>query len=184
MGRRATKTARQKGKEFERKTAAILAKWYGKEVRRVPTSGAWDPKRFPGDLYSDATFPFCVECKKNEAWNERLFFSKTGSFLVPWWKQCLTSTLSCERQLFPILVFSRDFSPVYSYLELDPEFPDVFSDIRLPDTVLLLESFGPTLRIVTLFEDFLKLNCVKTIVDYSEWFWEQGGWELPSKKEE
>lgn len=115
MGKmRATKSFRQKGKDFERAAGRIFTAWYGNAVKRVPTSGAWDPVRFPGDLYSDEGFPFCVECKKHEGWSERSFFvAGQRRFLDSWWCQCLEALTKSERKLFPLVVFSKNFSPVY-----------------------------------------------------------------------
>ena len=103
---------RTKGKTFERRIAKLLTPWYGQEVKRVPTSGAWDKVRFAGDLYSDEKFPLCAELKNRETWCERDFW--TGSKEIDsWWEQCYGDAMACTRVVYPVVIFSRNYSPIY-----------------------------------------------------------------------
>ena len=99
------KSAKQKGKNFERDIAKALGKAFNcKDTRRTPCSGAIDT--FPGDICKlpKEIDDFIIECKKQERMN-----------LWDWLAQA-------EREAgrkTPVLIFSRNRSKTYAVMEFN-----------------------------------------------------------------
>lgn len=109
------KNGRAKGQGFERVVAKLLTEWWGEEFHRTPASGGLHWKkdnRVSGDIVppENSNFPFSVECKKVEGWNFEQVLKCTGD--VPkWWSQCIKDSKEVDK--YPLLIFSKNRSPVY-----------------------------------------------------------------------
>jgi len=78
----ASRYAVAKGKDYERRIAKVLSKWWGSTLHRTPTSGV---NIYSGDIVDDkGRFPFIVECKKSEQWNLLDLLGKSLPLSVYW----------------------------------------------------------------------------------------------------
>jgi hypothetical protein len=136
------KYSKDKGSAFERKVAKILSEAFGVELVRTPMSGGWGRLETKGDLVTRDDFPYHVECKKREGWNIDCLLSGKGTKeLENWWNQ---TTEQCPADKVPLLVFSKNFSPIYVRTKNQPKLPNPFNRILyLPDgsIVTSLEEF-------------------------------------------
>lgn len=118
--KQAGKMAKQKGAQFERFVAKLLGKWWGSKFYRTPMSGGSQLKdgfNMAGDLCTDdPSFPFHVECKKQEQWGlHQLFVSKSCKPWA-WWKQC---TNECPDGQIPLLIMTKNRYPVWAMLRAE-----------------------------------------------------------------
>lgn len=85
------KKSKNKGDNFERKVAKILAEWWGTKLKRTPLSGGWGTEITKGDVVpvdKENNFPFCVEVKANECFSPwHLFLEEIPGYLLEWWGQ-------------------------------------------------------------------------------------------------
>jgi len=91
--------SRDKGNIAEREVAALLTTWWGAhepDVKfvRTPGSGGWQVAqvraefRACGDIMTtSATFPWCVEVKRREAWSWDTLLAGRKSPVWKWWEQ-------------------------------------------------------------------------------------------------
>jgi len=106
--------AKEKGREFESTCCRLMQGWWGTPFKRVPLSGGWDKQIITGDIFAvnkdgvDKSFPFSVECKKQEGWNLFQLLDDKGPILQ-WWKQC---TDDCPPHKLPLLMFACNYRSV------------------------------------------------------------------------
>jgi len=114
--------SRTKGQSAERRLAKLFSAWWGSEFFRTPGSGAFATKGFAGidtssmagDLVTtDSTFPFCVESKKVEGWTLEQILTSNKTKIHSWWEQTVRE---CPPDKVPLLVFTKNHSPVYCML--------------------------------------------------------------------
>lgn len=102
-------------KTQERKLAKLLDSWWGtdKEFRRTPMSGAWDKRKFGGDIVTPADCPFIFEMKTEDGWEFRSILSTKSShnLFISATKQVLNDAKQCRK--LPVLVFTSNNIPVY-----------------------------------------------------------------------
>lgn len=99
------KSAKAKGKNFERKVAEAINKAFGTDTaRRTPCSGALDS--FPGDIYRlpEPIHDFVIECKCQET-------LKLWSFLSQMERESVGK--------IGALIFSRNRSDTYVVMRFD-----------------------------------------------------------------
>lgn len=111
-----------KGKDYERRIAKLLSKWWGSTLHRTPTSGV---NIYSGDIVDDkGQFPFIVECKKNEQWSLRNLLEEAKGEKTLWgfWRQALGNWLEVDPHHGigdpPLLIFSRSFGPDYFMIKM------------------------------------------------------------------
>jgi hypothetical protein len=145
--RRATKTGKQKGSNYERKIAKILKAAWNIELVKTPISGGWGKMKTSGDITAeDRNFPFSIECKKQEGWSfEQLFKSPEKCELNKWWSQALDQGYKDDK--IPLLIFSRNFQPNYIRFRMEDELITEFAEVCIsdgvesPSTIMLLDEF-------------------------------------------
>lgn len=104
-------------KSQERKLAKLLDQWWGTdgEFRRTPMSGAWDKRKFGGDIVTPADCPFIFEMKTGEEWDFRQAMNSSpnprNSLFTKAAQQVLADSRKCGR--IPVLAFTRNRIPVY-----------------------------------------------------------------------
>lgn len=122
------KKSGDKGKGYERKIAQRLSDWCGIELIRTPMSGAWPGTS--GDILPKVrhqSFPFLIECKKEEDWCLEQVLAGNGLFHREWLVEIPEKITKDESHGHPIgawmLIFSRNRKPDYiAYpLSLIPE---------------------------------------------------------------
>jgi Holliday junction resolvase len=98
------KSAKAKGKGYEREIAKLINKKFGGDARRTPCSGALPD--WPGDITKlpKEMAQFCIECKKQET-------------LRVW--QWLEQAEREAGRKTPVLVFSRNRSKSYAVIEFN-----------------------------------------------------------------
>lgn len=102
-------------KSQERKLAKLLDTWWGtdKEFRRTPMSGAWDKRKFGGDIVTPQDCPFIFEMKTEADWEFRSVLSTKSAFNLfhSATEQVITDAKQCRK--IPVLVFTSNNRPVY-----------------------------------------------------------------------
>jgi hypothetical protein len=120
------RSARIKGKNFEREVAKILSDWYtqltGRDIklRRVPNSGGLNIK---GDIMTEditemIDFPFHIEIKKQERNNVHDYYRQ--------------SEHDAPKNKIPTVIFSRNNDHTYIMLELN-NFLKFTKDLKCQD---------------------------------------------------
>lgn len=106
-------------KETTNKFCKMLDVWWAVEkgsFRRTPLSGAFDKKKFPGDVIGPLDFPFCIECKGEEdGWDFRLTLHDKNA-IHKHIEQCLKDAMRSKK--VPMLAFTKKYLPVYGGLPL------------------------------------------------------------------
>jgi len=144
--------AKQKGAQFELDIAKLFTKEFKIPVRRCPNSGGWATSGkkegmssglLSGDLTcEDTTWPFGVECKKQEkVWTLEAILNNSCKVFVDWWLQCVRDATNCRK--IPLLVFSRNFVGVFVATRRE-----AFD--TLPPNVLIVSVAGGEVYVVTL----------------------------------
>jgi len=110
------KKAKRKGSGFERKISKFLKEmWPDGEFERTPMSGGSQLRKgwkLAGDIVTTSlTFPFCVECKKQEKWRLEGLHLR-DNIINKWWHQALDESRLVGKK--PLLIFSRNHSPIYA----------------------------------------------------------------------
>jgi len=107
----------RKGSSFERQVAKIFSDWSGVRLVRTPMSGAWEGCEV--DIWPEnpeVYWPLAIECKKSEAWNMDQIMERTGLFFS-WIYQAIGQAKEWSDRTgnirLPLLVFSRNFRPIY-----------------------------------------------------------------------
>jgi hypothetical protein len=116
---------RTKGNVAEREVAKLIKPWWSaiepdSLFIRTPLSGGWSDDetrsefKATGDLMTTSpTFPFDVEVKRRENWDEGTFFAGLPSPVWGWWKQAQRSamlTFGRERR-YPMLWLRQNRRP-------------------------------------------------------------------------
>jgi Holliday junction resolvase len=98
------KSAKAKGKNFEREIAKIINQQFDSECRRTPCSGALPD--WPGDITKlpKEMEDFCIECKKQET-------LKIWEWVAQAEREAGSKT--------PVVVFSRNRSKSYAVMEFN-----------------------------------------------------------------
>jgi len=151
------KKSKNKGAGFERQVAALLSETYGADFRRTPLSGGWaaqyadaagdivcvEPHKFREE--HGFSFVYCVECKKSEGWKFASLFTNNHAWFDSWWEQTVDE---CPNGKLPILVFSRNRSPIWVAAHYDTLWgcPGPHMTFALGDERI----------VVSLFEEFLE----------------------------
>jgi hypothetical protein len=112
----AGKKSKRKGNSNENALAKQFKEWWGHgEWARTPSSGGWataahrEAFRTCGDIITTAVdFPFCVEAKKQEAWDLDALLHNDGCIVKKWWAQAVTESPAA---LTPLLVMARNRVP-------------------------------------------------------------------------
>jgi len=120
------KRSKEKGAAFERRICKILGDAYGIELRRTPLSGGWAQHYddVAGDVVAvKGTFPYCVECKKEEGWKLESLLTDSHAWFDAWWMQTVNA---CPSGQVPLLIFSRNYMPVFAASNCE----DLLSDLR------------------------------------------------------
>jgi len=137
--------AKSKGNKFERDMAKVLSEWWGEEFRRTPLSGGWGEACTTGDIVSvspKSTFPFSVECKRNEAFKFNTFFQDNNTALFnSWWKQCCLDAKKAKKLPLLLTKINRNEPLAICYISALVERPYTFilSEAGIPLTVCLLK---------------------------------------------
>lgn len=125
------KGSRDKGSNYERKTAKALSAWWGAEFHRTPGSGSlhWQSENnVAGDIVVAYTagFPFVVECKHQEGgWTlESVFLNRHN--VKTWWQQVVVDSRRVGR--IPLLMFTRNRAEDFVML---PYAEDLHTDLVL-----------------------------------------------------
>ncbi len=112
--------SKKKGNNFERKVAHIICDYFKlpyNENPRTPLSGG--AVRWKGDIQKSdklkAIFPFYIECKKRENW-DLIDLINPNSELNKWWQKCVKD---CPADEFPLLIFSKNYYPVFCMFLID-----------------------------------------------------------------
>ena len=117
------KKSKSKGAAFERKVAKLFSDAYEMDFRRTPLSGGWakDAEVAAGDLVclGDDSFPYIVECKKQEGWSFESLFTPDHAWFDCWWEQAVEE---CPNSKEPLLVFSRNYMPILVAMSSDVGF--------------------------------------------------------------
>lgn len=107
------KRSKNKGNNAERAVAKLFQEWWSptKEFtfQRTPSSGGWGQKAqfntFGDIVCSDASFPFTIEIKCQEAWSlDQLLTSDKGP-INKYWKQTVSET---QEGKIPLLVMRQN----------------------------------------------------------------------------
>lgn len=105
--------SKRKGNSYENYICKILSSWWGEKFSRVPNSGGLESlisKQIVGDIIVPSSFPFVVECKKQEGWSfEQILEGKSKFF--KWWNQVVRDSKKVDK--FPLLIFSKNYSKDY-----------------------------------------------------------------------
>ncbi len=112
--------SRDKGARCEREVCRLFARAFGGTWSRVPLSGGWANRTAfatCGDVITTLPdFPFTVECKNAEGWHlEQLLTNPDTCLIARWWRQTCTEAAEAGRK--PLLVFTRNFQPLFMMLE-------------------------------------------------------------------
>ena len=106
--------AKNKGANFERFVAKLFEKWWGSKFYRTPMSGGSQLKdgfNMAGDLCTDdVSFPFHIECKKQEKWELAQLFVSEVCRPWAWLKQCLKE---CPDGHIPLLIMTKNQYPIW-----------------------------------------------------------------------
>lgn len=142
--------SRRKGSRTEREVARLLAEWLGGTWSRVPLSGGWGARRSfgtSGDIITSLPgFPFTIECKACEGWHlEQLFTAPDRCALAGFWRQ--TRRQASEAGKRPLLVFTRNFQPLYAMLRADDRI-HAFGDGAPPTSALTAQIEGEPVVVV------------------------------------
>lgn len=155
---------KQKGDAFERKCAKRFTQWWfanGEGLfKRVPKSGGWDKALTPGDIFAvrlynnqeviDETFPFSIECKKQERWTLEQLLTSTKPPLLEWHAQAVNDCKATNKT--PLVVFAKNRTAplvaVDTNYKLSLSFISVL--IRTRETRVIIKSGGVTLWVTTL----------------------------------
>lgn len=110
-----------KGKVNERVIAKMLEQWW-RELEpnasfiRTPQSGGWGTAetreifRASGDVMTTSkTFPYSVEVKRRERWDETNLLKGRKSPVWDWWHQSCTQAI--EMKVEPMMFFRRNRKP-------------------------------------------------------------------------
>lgn len=103
-------------KETTNKLCKTLDKVWGVDpgtFRRTPLSGAFDKKKFPGDVLAPPDFPFCIECKgEEEGWDFRLVLDPGGKSAIDrHTKQVMVDANRSGK--IPVLAMTKKYIPMY-----------------------------------------------------------------------
>lgn len=113
--------SRAKGKAAEREVAALCAEWWGQlepgcKFASTPGSGGWSTAqmraafRVAGDLSTTALrWPFTVEVKRREGWDEGRLLAGRKSPVWGWWGQACKAAAEEGKQ--PMLWMRRSREP-------------------------------------------------------------------------
>lgn len=112
------RASKRKGAEFELSVAKILTKWWGETFKRTPLSGGWAKGVVCGDVLSldeNSTFPFSVECKRDESFSlyQLLKYPATGP-LKKWWYQAWSES---KEGKIPLLIIKENLQEPYAVLD-------------------------------------------------------------------
>jgi hypothetical protein len=107
--------SKNKGAGFERQIVKALVEWTGIEFFRSPGSGAFSTRtkmeEMSGDIVcSNPDFKYSIECKKVESIVFEHLLCNKKCLLYKYWNQCITQ---CPENKMPLLVFSKNRSPIY-----------------------------------------------------------------------
>lgn len=158
--------SKKKGSEFELQIAKELGKWWGEEFHRTPASGGlrWQKdNRILGDIVTpeESKFPFVVECKKREGWDFLQLLPNVGE-INKWWKQVLADSERSEKNLRPMLVFSKNFARnfvMFSVSDVESLLPD------FKGNMFILKSDEYPDRVVFLLEDMANSWSREAVLD-------------------
>lgn len=157
--------SKDKGDDFERKTAKQLGDWWGEKFNRTPMSGGlhWqEDNRVSGDIVTppDSLFPWVVECKKREEWDIIQLVKGTGE-IEKWWNQVL---LDSERtRMKPFLVFSKNFAPSY-LMVYEEDFLKITNLIKIPYNYFIVSANDLPKRVVVLLDEFTKYSTKTDVI--------------------
>jgi hypothetical protein len=106
---------RRKGAKWELEVAKRIGTWWGGTFRRTPGSGGWTRggKDGEGQLKGDLVqmdgpdFPFCVECKADEAWSLDKFLSAPDNSKLTYHLRQAWNGAAVEGKL-PMLIAKRN----------------------------------------------------------------------------
>jgi hypothetical protein len=99
--------SREKGARAELEVAALLEQWWRFHnslvvFKRTPLSGGWSGAPefgVNGDLVcNDPNFPFAVEVKRRENWNQRRMVEGKASPVWGWWKQACRAASAMQQE--------------------------------------------------------------------------------------
>jgi len=150
-------SVRAKGKEFEKAVGKRLGVWWwGEPFPRAYGSGSSTTLSKGdvfqgGDLYVPKNFPWSVECKAQEGWTLDSMFVGRFKLLEFWWEQTCRDAEKVKKR--PMLVFTRNFAPVYILVRsLDTVLEVV--PVTINRCIIRLCEDGVT---ICIFEQFLEL---------------------------
>ena len=113
--------SRRKGHDFERDIVQMLNQYYGiKEEtykwKRVPQSGGFDKRNFPGDVYTmhphlATAKKFSIECKFHKDWKLEDLINGNKPSIQEWWDQARTDAEIGGK--CPLLLFKKNRSSIY-----------------------------------------------------------------------
>jgi hypothetical protein len=183
------KHKKRKGKRFEEQIAELLRKYYHlkeKQVYRSLTSGNYRGIEF-GDItwsipIEQFTYIPLIECKNQESWNlEQLITSyqnisffesdlinKVKQPFKKWFQQIKKEFENLKNEytsiygilVRPILVFKKNYSPIYSLTLLDELYINL-NNIKSLDFRVTLRNKNNEMYLLTFFEDLLKFEVLK-----------------------
>ncbi len=121
--------SRRKGKALELHVCRLLSGWWFPKqyasienqpaatelpFRSTPLSGGWSSKGDGrGDVVAPADFPFCVECKNQEAWSfEQLLGFGSKPLINDYWVQTVAAAKMTDK--IPLLLFTKAYRPIYA----------------------------------------------------------------------
>ena len=112
--------SRRKGARAELEVCRLFQRALGGKWSRVPLSGGWANRaefHTCGDVITTLPdFPFTVECKNAEGWHlEQLLTNPETCLIARWWQQ--TCAEAAEAGKKPLLVFTRNFQPLFALVE-------------------------------------------------------------------
>ena len=140
--------SKRKGSKFELRVAKMVKDHWDVELVRTPLSGGWGKMRTKGDLVHNPethpSFPFYFECRNREGWTLDQVIQGTGQ-VAEWWME--TRLVARDEGKIPLLVFTRNFNPIYVRVER------LFLDSSQYPHMILWN--GSVESVVCLFEDFL-----------------------------
>ncbi len=117
------RSAREKGKKLEKDTGILLGNWWrGQPFPRSHGSGSSkiecaDGLVEAGDLHVPSDFPFCVECKNQQAWSLLAVLEGSCGLFKKWWKQTVDEAEIARR--LPMLVVSKNTFGMYGVIKRD-----------------------------------------------------------------
>jgi len=149
------RSARTKGAAYERWVANTVSEWWGETFRRTPMSGGWAKSAIRGDIASiekDTTFPFTVECKRQEIFDFYHFFNKPiNCELRSWWWQADEDADYKKSGLIPMLLIRTNSRPtlavVWRAVRISLEIQTPVCDFNCDDAKLSAVLFDSLLTI-------------------------------------